>query len=289
MLIWIAFMQQLKFVRIPELQGKPVAVGGSPKSRGVVAACNYEARKYGVHSAMPMSRAFQQCPNLITTPVHMDLYKEISSEIHLIFQDYTDLIEPLSLDEAYLDVSNSTQCGGSATLIAQQIRDRILHTQRLTASAGVAPNKFLAKVASDWNKPNGQKVITPKDVPEFVKTLPVKAISGVGKVTAMKMSELGIETCEDLNRMGLDKLNQYFGSFGEQLYKYSQGIDNRSVQTHWVRKSLSVEDTFSRDLPNLESCLLELTRIYEELLVRLERAQQKQRLIPKALFRKVAI
>ncbi|MEB8430862.1 DNA polymerase IV [Cocleimonas sp. KMM 6892] len=271
----------------PQLQGKPVAVGGSPQSRGVVAACNYEARKFGVHSAMPMSRAFQQCPSLITTPVHMDLYKQISGEIHQIFQDYTDQIEPLSLDEAYLDVSESSHCGGSATLIAQQIRERIFDTQRLTASAGVAPNKFLAKVASDWNKPNGQKVITPDDVQEFVKALHVKAISGVGKVTAKRMSELNIETCEDLNKMGLDKLNQYFGSFGEQLYKYSQGIDTRPVQTHWVRKSLSVEDTFAQDLPDLESCLLELTKIYAELLVRLERAQKKQRLIPKALFVKL--
>lgn len=271
----------------PQLQGKPVAVGGSPQSRGVVAACNYEARKFGVHSAMPMSRAFQQCPSLITTPVHMDLYKEISSEIHQIFQDYTDQIEPLSLDEAYLDVSNSSDFGGSATLIAQQIRERIYDTQRLTASAGVAPNKFLAKVASDWNKPNGQKVITPDDVQDFVKVLPVKAISGVGKVTAKRMSELNIETCEDLNQMGLDKLNHHFGSFGEQLYQYSQGIDNRPVQTHWIRKSLSVEDTFAEDLPNLESCLLELSKIYEELLVRLVRARQKQRLIPKALFVKL--
>ncbi len=271
----------------PQFQGKPVAVGGSPQSRGVVAACNYEARKFGIHSAMPMSRAFQQCPNLITTPVHMDLYKKVSTEIHQIFQDYTDQIEPLSLDEAYLDVSHSTHCGGSATLIAQQIRERIFNTQGLTASAGIAPNKFLAKVASDWNKPNGQKVITPEYIQEFVKDLPVNAISGVGKVTAKRMSELNIKTCEDLKLVGLDNLNKHFGSFGEQLYKYSQGIDNRPVQTHWIRKSLSVEDTFAKDLPTLESCLLELTKIYDELLIRLERAREKQRLIPKALFVKL--
>ena len=271
----------------PSLKGKPVAVGGSPNSRGVVAACNYEAREFGVHSAMPMSRAFQKCPQLITTPVHMDLYKSVSKIIHSIFQDYTDQIEPLSLDEAYLDVSDSPHCSGSATLIAKEIRQRILDSQRITASAGIAPNKFLAKVASDWNKPNGQKVITPNQVTTFVKDLPVKAISGVGKVTAKRMTELGLETCGDLNTMGLEGLQQNFGSFGESLYKYSQGIDNRPVQTDWIRKSLSVEDTFAKDLPNLESCLLEIDQIYEELLKRLSRAKQNQRLVAKSLVVKL--
>jgi len=271
----------------PQLKGKPVAVGGKPNTRGVVAACNYEARKFGVHSAMPMSRALQQCPDLITTPVHMDLYKSVSTEIHKIFTGYTDLIEPLSLDEAYLDVSDCNQCNGSATLIAQQIRQRIFESQGLTASAGIAPNKFLAKVGSDWNKPNGQKVITPDEVLDFVKNLPVTAISGVGKVTAKKMESLNLKTCGDLNALGLSKLQNHFGSFGESLFKYSQGIDDRPVQTHWVRKSLSVEDTFPQDLPNLEACLLELPAIYNELLRRLEKAKKKQRLIPKSLFVKI--
>ena len=271
----------------PNLKGKPIAVGGSPNSRGVVAACNYEAREFGVHSAMPMSRAFQKCPQLITTPVHMDLYKSVSVIIHSIFEEFTDLIEPLSLDEAYLDVSDSPYCNGSATLIAQEIRQRIFDSQRITASAGIAPNKFLAKVASDWNKPNGQKVITPDEVDDFVKELPVKAISGVGKVTAKRMTELGLETCGDLNKMGLEGLQQHFGSFGESLYKYSQGIDNRPVETDWIRKSLSVEDTFAQDLPNLESCLQEIDQIYEELLKRLRRAKQKQRLFAKSLVVKL--
>lgn len=157
----------------PDLKGKPVAVGGRPNSRGVVAACNYEARAFGVHSAMPMSRAFQKCPQLISIPVNMDLYKSVSKVIHSIFQEFTDLIEPLSLDEAYLDVSESHYCNGSATLIAQEIRKRIFDSQQITASAGIAPNKFLAKVASDWNKPDGQKVITPDEVLAFVKDLPV--------------------------------------------------------------------------------------------------------------------
>lgn len=271
----------------PTLQGKPLAVGGRPNTRGVVAACNYEARKYGVHSAMPMSRAVQKCPHLICTPVRMDLYKAVSNNIHAIFQQFTDIIEPLSLDEAYLDVSEVTQCNGSATLMAQAIRERIVTSEKITASAGVAPNKFLAKVASDWNKPNGQKVITPDEVREFVKTLPVKAISGVGKVTAQRMAELGLNTCGDLAHLGRDGLHKHFGSFGERLYKYSQGIDNRPVQTHWVRKSLSVEDTFAEDLPDLASCLCEIDTLYLELLKRLERARQKQRLDAKALVVKL--
>lgn len=271
----------------PQLKGKPVAVGGKPNTRGVVAACNYEARKFGVHSAMPMSRAHQKCPSLITTPVHMDLYKSVSTEIHTIFQDYTDLIEPLSLDEAYLDVSEASHCNGSATLMAQEIRQRIFESQWLTASAGIAPNKFLAKVASDWNKPDGQKVITPDEVMDFVTDLPVTAISGVGKVTAKKMDSLGLKTCGDLNTLGLAELQNHFGSFGDSLYKYSQGIDYRQVQTHWVRKSLSVEDTFAQDLPELDACLKVIPVLYQELLQRLARAEQKQRLIPKALFLKL--
>jgi len=271
----------------PNLKGKPVAVGGAANSRGVVAACNYEARKFGVHSAMPMSRAVKACPQLNITNVHMDLYKSVSKEIHSIFQQYTDLIEPLSLDEAYLDVSDAPYCNGSATLMAEEIRQKIFDSQRLTASAGIAPNKFLAKVASDWNKPNGQKVITPDEVLDFVKNLPVTAISGVGKVTAKKMDSLGITTCDDLNKLGLNKLQTHFGSFAESLYRYSQGVDNRPVQNHWIRKSLSVEDTFQTDLPNLEACLLELPDLYKELLRRLERARQKQKLIPKALVVKL--
>ncbi|MEE9446130.1 MAG: DNA polymerase IV [Cocleimonas sp.] len=271
----------------PSLKGKPVAVGGKPNTRGVVAACNYEARKFGVHSAMPMSRAVKQCPALITTPVHMDLYKAVSVEIHAIFQDYTDLIEPLSLDEAYLDVSKATQCNGSATLIAKEVRQRIFDSQRLTASAGIAPNKFLAKVGSDWNKPNGQKVVLPNEVQAFVKDLPVTAISGVGKVTAKKMALYSLKTCGDLNHLGLEKLQQYFGTFGSTLYQYSQGIDNRPVSNHWVRKSLSVEDTFAKDLPDLEACLLQIPILYQELLRRLVRANKKQPLTPKALVVKL--
>jgi len=271
----------------PHLKGKPVAVGGKPNTRGVVAACNYEARKFGVHSAMPMSRAYQKCPELITTAVHMSLYKAVSTEIHAIFKQYTDLIEPLSLDEAYLDVTDCTSCNGSATLMAKEIRRKIFQSQRLTASAGVPPNKFLAKVASDWNKPNGQKVITPNEIADFVRDLPVTAISGVGKVTAKKMQKLDLKTCGDLKKLGLESLQTHFGRFGESLYQYSRGIDHRPVKNYWIRKSLSVEDTFTQDLPDLDACLQEIPKIYNELIIRLERAQKKQRLNPKALFLKL--
>jgi len=271
----------------PSLQGKPVAVGGKPNSRGVVAACNYEARKFGIHSGMPMSLAVRKCPDLVITPVNMVLYKSISAAIQDIFQQYTDLIEPLSLDEAYLDVTNVDLFSGSATLIARDIRQKIVATQGLTASAGVAPNKFLAKVASDWNKPNGQKVIAPEEVTDFVSQLPVTAISGVGKVTAKKMQNLGILTCGDLNRLGLTRLCQYFGGFGEQLYHYSLGIDHRPVINHRIRKSLSVETTFAQDLGNLDACLQSLPEIYEELLQRLKRAEKLQRLLPRSVFVKL--
>jgi DNA polymerase-4 len=191
------------------------------------------------------------------------------------------------LDEAYLDVTEVTLCKNSATLMAKKIRQEILTTQGLTASAGIAPNKFLAKVASDWNKPNGQKVITPDEVSEFVYQLPVNCISGVGKVTAKRMTALNLKTCGDLQALGTDKLKHYFGKFGDSLYNYSKGIDHRPVKNQRVRKSLSVEDTFPTDLPDLQSCLEKLPVIYEELLTRLERAQQQQRLSAKTLFIKI--
>ena len=194
----------------PQLKGLPIAVGGSAQTRGVLATCSYEARKFGIHSAMPVSMALRKCPELIILPVRMTIYKEVSAHIHAIFLQYTDLVEPLSLDEAYLDVTDVTLCKNSATLMAKQIRQEILATQGLTASAGIAPNKFLAKVASDWNKPNGQKVITPDEVDEFVHQLPVNCISGVGKVTAKHMTALNLKTCGDLQALGPDKLKHFF-------------------------------------------------------------------------------
>lgn len=255
----------------PELAGKPIAVGGLPDKRGVVATCNYEARKFGIRSAMAAATARRKCPDLIIIRPDMDKYREASRSIHSIFRRYTDLIEPLSLDEAYLDVSNCELHQGSATIIAQSIRDAVRSEVGITISAGIAPNKFLAKVASDWNKPDGQFVVTPAQVDEFVAGLPVRKLHGVGKVTAQKMQRLGIETCADLRTLNQEQLLKYFGSFGERLHQLSMGTDNRPVTVERVRKSVSVENTFVTDLPDLPSCLEQLPSLQLQLAKRLER------------------
>ncbi len=259
----------------PALAGKPIAVGGSPTRRGVVATCNYEARKFGVHSALSSASARKRCPELIIIRPDMEKYRQASQQIHDIFSDYTALIEPLSLDEAYLDVSDCQQHGGSATAIATAIRQAVRDQVRITISAGVAPNKFLAKIASDWDKPDGLTVIRPPEVDAFVCALPVSKLHGVGKVTAAKMKRLGIETCGDLRRLDQEQLQQYFGSFGERLRQLSLGIDERPVQTERVRKSLSVENTYPSDLPSLEDCLQQLPELMRQLERRLERVQQE--------------
>ena len=271
----------------PALQGKAVAVGGRPETRGVVAACNYEARAFGVHSAMPMSQAIKKCPQLIMLPVNMKLYRSVSVKIQAIFREYTKLVQPLSLDEAFLDVSDSQFNQGSATLIALAIRQRIYAEHKLNASAGIAPNKFLAKIASDWNKPNGQFLIAPKDIDAFMLDLPVKKIFGVGKVTNKKMQKLGIITCQDLQKLSREQLLQHFGKFGDQLYGLSRGQDDRPVSTNSIRKSISVEDTFVHDRLNLDACLAEIERLYQVLITRLHASQKKRKLPIKALYIKL--
>jgi len=261
----------------PRLKGQPVAVGGLPGQRGVVAACNYEARAFGVHSAMPMSVAFRQCPKLVRLPVRMDLYRRVSAQIREIFHDYTDLVEPLSLDEAYLDVSGKSRCRGSASLMAREIRQRIFETTGLTASAGIAPNKLIAKIASDWQKPNGQTLVTPEQLDAFVRPLPVKKIFGVGKVTADKMHKLGLYTCEDLQALDRPQLFKYFGNFGERLYQQCRGQDDRSVNNDSLSKSLSIEDTYAVDLLDLEACQHALAPLFEGLLKRHARAREKSK------------
>ena len=255
----------------PALRGLPIAVGGSANRRGVVATASYEARKFGVHSAMASATAIKKCPNLILIPGRMSIYRDASRQMHSIFADYTDLIEPLSLDEAFLDVSQSIQCKGSATLIAEEIRQRISDTVGITVSAGIAPNKFLAKVASDWNKPNGQYVITPDQVDSFIAELPVKKLWGVGKVTAKRLQKLGVETCEHVRRYSVFQFVELFGSFGEHIYKLAHGIDNRQVVSEWRRKSISVENTYAEDLPDLASCLQKIP----ELIISLNKRMQK--------------
>jgi len=254
----------------PSLADKPVAVGGTAEQRSVLCTCNYIAREYGVRSAMPTAYAERLCKDLIVLPVNMSKYKEAAKIIHSIFAEYTHLVEPLSLDEAYLDVSGSTLFNGSATLIANEIRQRILEKIKITASAGVAPNKFLAKIASGWKKPNGLFVIPPKDVANFIEHLPVKKLFGVGKVTAKKLNDLGFVTCADLHEVSLTELTTQFGKFGLQLYEQSRGIDNRPVEPNRTRKSLSVEQTFHKDIHNTEQCIAVINELYQRLMNRLK-------------------
>ncbi|WP_018096562.1 DNA polymerase IV [Sinorhizobium meliloti] len=236
----------------PELRGKPVAVG-YPEARGVVAAASYEARKFGVHSAMPSVTAKRKCPELIFVPHRFDVYRAVSRQIQAIFAEYTPLIEPLSLDEAYLDVTENLKGMQLATEIAEQIRARIRAETQLTASAGVSYNKFLAKIASDQRKPDGLFVITPKHGPDFVQALPVKKFHGVGPATAEKMKRLGIETGADLKSRDLAFLQQHFGKSGPYFYWIARGIDEREVKPDRIRKSIGAEDTFREDVHDLEA------------------------------------
>ena len=231
----------------PSLTNVPMAVGGDPGRRGVLCTSNYIAREYGVRSAMASAYAKKLCPSLTIVPPNFSKYKEVSDIVQDVFKMYTDKIEPLSLDEAYLDVSECKAQQGSATLIAREIRDTIKSETKVTASAGVASNKFLAKIASDLNKPNGQYVITPDQVDAFMYELPVKKIWGVGKVTAKKLDEMNITTCGDLQRFTEYELEKFFGTFGTHLYHYCRGIDNRKVETNRKRKSISVERTYHKD------------------------------------------
>jgi DNA polymerase-4 len=260
----------------PSLRGRPLAVGGRPDQRGVVATCNYEARRFGIHSAMATSQAMQRCPDLIVLPPAMDKYRAASKEILAIYRDYTDLVEPLSLDEAYLDVTDSPHFQGSATLIAQDIRARIAQTVGITASAGVAPNKFLAKIASDWNKPDGLFVIRPHEVDAFVATLPVEKLFGVGKVTAARLKKTGVHTCADLRDWSMADLQHHFGKFGENLYGLCRGVDKRQVCSTRERKSISVEETYVVDLPGLDACRQQLPGLVEKLTERVRRAKAER-------------
>ena len=231
----------------PALKGVPVAVGGA-RARGVVAAASYEARTYGVRSAMPAATAIRRCPDLVFVRPRFDVYRDVSEQIRRIFRDYTELVEPLSLDEAYLDVSNDRCKLGSAQAIAEQIRDRIRTSTGLTASAGVSYNKFIAKLASDQNKPDGQCIIPPAHGPAFVASLPVKRFHGVGPVTAAKMANMGILTGADLAAVPLETLARHFGTHAVYLYRAARGEDDRPVRPDRVSKSIGAERTFEKDL-----------------------------------------
>ncbi|HDU7919267.1 TPA: DNA polymerase IV [Serratia marcescens] len=258
----------------PSLRDIPLAIGGSADRRGVISTANYPARRYGVHSAMSTAMARKLCPHLTLLPGRMAAYKEASLHIREIFARYTLLIEPLSLDEAYLDVTDSPQCNGSATLIAQEIRQAIADELNLTASAGVAPIKFLAKIASEMNKPNGQYVITPAQVPAFLQQLPLSKIPGVGKVTAKRLEEVGLITCADVQQYDLAQLLKRFGKFGRVLWERCQGIDRREISAERLRKSVGVERTLAEDIHDWEDCeTLIIDKLYPELEMRLRKVK----------------
>lgn len=256
----------------PTLADKPVAVGGSAEERGVLCTCNYIARKFKIRSAMPTVYAKRLCPDLIVLPVNMQKYREASQIMRAIFLEYTPLVEPLSLDEAYLDVTQSPHSQGSATLIAKAIREKIWNTLQLTASAGVSINKLLAKIASGWQKPNGLFVIRPQDIEPFMKRLPVDELFGVGKVTAQKLHGLGFKTCADLQSVLLEELIMYFGEKGgHRLYEQCRGIDHRVVEPNQMRKSLSVEHTFKQDIMLDNHCLTILHELFDAFMVRFKK------------------
>ncbi|ENB4327401.1 DNA polymerase IV [Vibrio vulnificus] len=263
----------------PKLRDIPLAIGGSQVRRGVISTCNYPARKYGVRSAMATAHALKLCPSLTVIRGDMEKYKAVSKQIHAIFKRYTDLIEPLSLDEAYLDVTDSKVFRGSATLIAEDIRKAIESELKLTASAGVAPIKFVAKVASDINKPNGICVVTPPEIEGFIDKLDLGKIPGVGKVTLEKLHKLGLHKGEDVKNYDQHLLLKHFGKFGRSLWERCHGIDRREVIPTRIRKSLGVERTFAQDIHAEEECIGAIESLYQELETRFNRISEEQKII----------
>lgn len=262
----------------PDFRGKPLAVGGS-RARGVVAAASYEARRYGVKSAMPSALAYRKCPHIIFAKPRFEVYKAVSQQIRQIFNDYTDLVEPLSLDEAYLDVTNNKKGLNSATLIASEIRQRIWAETGLSASAGISINKFLAKTASDIQKPNGQTLIAPDKALDFIASLPIDKFYGIGKVTAEKMHQLGILTGKELRQRSEAELIRLFGKSGRYYYHIAHGIDPRPVNPNRIRKSIGAENTFNQNL-NSEAEMLEEINVLAELVAdRLARSQRQGKTI----------
>lgn len=274
-----AFFAAVEQRDFPERQGKPVIVGGQPNSRGVVAACSYEARKFGIHSAMSSARAYRLCPQAIFVPPRFDAYREVSNQIREIFWRYASEVEPLSLDEAYLDVSYTEACNGSATLIAKAIKREIFAETKLTASAGVSYNKFLAKIASDMDKPNGLYLIRPEQGQAFVSKLPIGKFHGVGPATEAKMKQIGIYTGADLRQKSLIELTEHFGKSGQHYYNIARAIDERPVRSQRVRKSLGKETTFAEDIQSISDLTAVLLDLAEQVLAGLEKNQLRARTV----------
>ena len=258
----------------PALRGKPVGVGGARDRRGVLTTCNYEARKFGVHSAMPTFMALQRCPSLIVLPTRFDVYRREAAVVREILHRFSSLVEPLSLDEAYLDV---TADRGAPGQLAQVIRDLIFQKTKLTSSAGVGPNKLIAKIASARCKPNGQLEVTVEEVPGFMKDLSVREIWGIGQKTEKRLWELGVKTCGDLQRFPRPELVDLFGKFGSELFDLCRGIDDRPVEPDRPRKSLSTEETFVSDLETLEQCEERLAELFQDLMADLAQKETNRR------------
>ena len=266
-----AFYASVEQRDFPEYRGKPIAVGGSSE-RGVVAAASYEARRFGVRSAMSSAQAKQRCASLIFVKARFEVYREVSQQIRAIFQQYTDLVEPLSLDEAYLDVTENKLGITSALRVALNIRQQIKEETQLTASAGISYNKFLAKVASDINKPDGWKVILPEEAEAFLEGLPIEKFHGIGKVTARKMRSLGIRSGAELKQVEQETLHRHFGKVGRYYYNIVRGVDERAVNPSRIRKSISAERTFDRDLRTHDELVEEVRRVADILMDRMRKA-----------------
>ena len=267
----------------PSLEGKPVVVGGDPSGRGVVAAANYEARNYGIHSAMPAAQARRQCPETIFLRPDFKRYREESQQIFAIYRDYTPIVQPLSLDEAFLDVSEHLGDFSSATAVAEDIRRRVREEQRLTVSVGVAPNKLVAKIASDFRKPDGLTIVRPHEVEAFLAPLPVRRLYGIGPAAERSLHEMGVTTLGELRKLSVDRLMARFGNWGRVLWERVRGIDDRPVRTHRERKSLSTEHTFAENIKDLD----EIDRILDTMAAEVSRGLEKRRLAASTITVKV--
>jgi DNA polymerase-4 len=270
-----AFFAAVEMRDNPSLRNVPMAVGGSPDRRGVLCTSNYEARKFGVRAALPTAHALKLCPHLVLVKPNFHKYAEASEIVFDIFHEYSDFVEGLSLDEAFLDVTNSSRFQGSATLMAQEIRKEIFKRTGLTASAGIGPNKLIAKLASDVNKPNGIFTVAPHQVDAFMVKMPIERIWGVGKVTAKRMHEMGIKTCLEMQSYTRSDLIHHFGKFGDVLYDFCRGLDDREVETEHERKSLGTEETFNKDITSFDDMKLHIVRMVQEVKDSLEQYQDK--------------
>jgi DNA polymerase-4 len=255
----------------PSLAGKPVVIGGRPESRGVVAAASYEARRHGIHSAMPSAQARRLCAGVVFVPPDFRRYQRESEKIFAIYREYTPVVEAVSIDEAYLEVTGQLERFGSATALAREIRRRVAEERRLTVSVGVGPNRLIAKLASDFQKPDGLTVVPPRRVLQFLEALPVRRLHGVGPATERALAEMGVETVADLRRLPLEQLGERFGRHGRTLYEFARGIDDRPIETHRERKSLGTENTYGRDLAGRDAVEPELGRLAQEVALALAR------------------